>query len=397
VTKAHVADGSMTVEALCAAAVEVSDNTAANLLLASIGGRDGYNGFARSIGDRFTQLDRTEPALNEALPGDTRDCTTPHAMARDVEVLLLGTALRTASRALLESWLLQSQTGAARLRAGLPASWRTGDKTGTGERGTSNDVAITWPPDRAPLTVAAYLTGATVDGDGRDAALASVARFRCDGSVAAFEGQRGIAVLVDEIRHFFPAHLTRVSQQNRRAVFGVALAQDATALRWQHRKEFLDIPHADPHAADNARVRIVAEPCAGNVRPRHEDRFDALAAQPVRQAALVERDQRQRGEFALPESDTHGKQDDQRKDGVAESGVPAKNRLHGEGYGTEEPENLDDGKLAAAMVQHTLFHAGCIPDRRSKVATPRGLPTWKQCPVGARPGVAIAGATAPGA
>jgi beta-lactamase class A len=177
VTAAHVADGSMTVKALCAAAIEASDNTAANLLIASLGGRDGYNNFARSIGDRFTQLDRTEPALNEALPGDTRDCTTPHAMARDVEIVLLGTPLTAASRALLESWLLQSQTGAARLRAGLPSSWRIGDKTGTGERGTSNDVAIAWPPNRVPITIAAYLTGATVSSDARDAALATVARI----------------------------------------------------------------------------------------------------------------------------------------------------------------------------------------------------------------------------
>jgi beta-lactamase class A len=176
-TKAHVAEGSMTLEALCAAAVEDSDNTAVNLLLRLLGGRDGFNGFVRSLGDRFTQLDRIEPALNEALPGDTRDCTTPSAMAKDAWKLVLGTALSAASRAKVTAWLVASTTGATRLRAGFPASWRIGDKTGTGLHGTSNDVAIVWPPNRAPIVIAAYLTGSPEDGDARDAALASVGKI----------------------------------------------------------------------------------------------------------------------------------------------------------------------------------------------------------------------------
>jgi beta-lactamase class A len=178
VTRAHVADGSMTVGALCTAAIEQSDNTAGNLLVASLGGRDGFNAFVRSLGDRFTQLDRTEPTLNTALPGDPRDTTTPHAMAKDLQVLLLGTKLSKASRDLLQGWLIACETGTTCIRAGIPATWRAGDKTGSGERGTRNDVAVLWPPNRAPIFVAAYLTGATkLTGDQRSAALADVGRI----------------------------------------------------------------------------------------------------------------------------------------------------------------------------------------------------------------------------
>jgi beta-lactamase class A len=178
VTSAHVSDGSLTVGELTAAAVEVSDNTAANLLLASIGGPDGLNTFIRSLGDRITQLDRTEPSLNEAAIGDPRDTTEPNAMVKDVEKILLGSTLSIASRELLTSWLIASTTGSACVRAGIPKGWKAGDKTGSGERGTRNDVAILWPPRRAPIIVAAYLTGATsLSGKERDAALAEVGRI----------------------------------------------------------------------------------------------------------------------------------------------------------------------------------------------------------------------------
>jgi beta-lactamase class A len=178
VTKAHVADGGMTVRDLCIAAIEESDNTAANLLLATIGGPHGLNAFLRSIGDRITQLDRTEPSLNEAAIGDPRDTTTPNAMTKNAQNLVLGTVLSRQSRDLLAAWLAASQTGTDAIRAGIPTAWRTGDKTGSGERGTRNDVAIVWPPGRAPIVIAAYLTGATkLTGDQRNEALASVGRI----------------------------------------------------------------------------------------------------------------------------------------------------------------------------------------------------------------------------
>jgi beta-lactamase class A len=178
VTKAHVADGGMTVRDLCIAAIELSDNTAANLLLSTVGGPQGLNAFLRSIGDRITQLDRTEPSLNEAAIGDPRDTTTPHAMMKDARQLAFGSVLSQQSRDLLVSFLTASKTGIAAIRAGIPIGWRTGDKTGSGERGTRNDVAFVWPPDRAPILIAAFLTGATaLTGEQRDRALASVGKI----------------------------------------------------------------------------------------------------------------------------------------------------------------------------------------------------------------------------
>jgi beta-lactamase class A len=176
VTRAHVAEGGMTVDALTTAAVEQSDNTAANLLLATLGGPLGFTRYLRSIGDPVTRLDRIEPTLNSAEPGDDRDTTTPGAMLKDLQVVLLDTALTRASRDRLMSWLAGSITGATKLRAGLPTGWRVGDKTGTGAHGSNNDVALTWPPNRAPLVIAAYSVGSSGTPDARDAALAEVAR-----------------------------------------------------------------------------------------------------------------------------------------------------------------------------------------------------------------------------
>ena len=176
VTETRVGDRGITVGELCAAAVTQSDNTAANLLLDSIGGPKGLTAFVRSIGDEVTRLDRREPELNEALPGDPRDTTTPAAMVSSLRKLVLGDALSEASRMQLTEWLVQNKTGDKRIRAGLPAGWKVGDKTGTGTRGTANDVAIFWPAGRAPVLLAVYLTGATVDADHQNDLIASVGR-----------------------------------------------------------------------------------------------------------------------------------------------------------------------------------------------------------------------------
>ena len=177
VTRAHVREGSMTVSALCSAAIEQSDNTAGNLLLRSVGGPAAFTQYARSLGDAATRLDRDEPSLNTAIPGDVRDTTTPHAMARDMELLLLRGKLSAASRGRLSLWLDACRTGTDCIRAGIPATWTAGDKTGSGQRGTRNDIAILRPPDRAPVLVAAYLTGSTAPSSERNAALAEVGRI----------------------------------------------------------------------------------------------------------------------------------------------------------------------------------------------------------------------------
>ncbi len=175
ITRQHVSAGHMSVSALCAAAIEYSDNTAANLLLATVGGPAGLTQFLRSIGDAITRLDRTEPGLNSALTGDPRDTTTPAAMVHDLERVLLGsTVLAESSRTQLRDWMLASTTGKALLRAGLPAAWRVGDKTGSGGNGATNDVAIILPPGRPPILVAAYLMGSKATAGDRAGALAEV-------------------------------------------------------------------------------------------------------------------------------------------------------------------------------------------------------------------------------
>jgi len=177
VTTKNLNQGSMTVGDLCAAAVDYSDNTAANLLLAALGGPPAVTAFARSIRDGVTRLDRIEPALNTFIPGEVRDTTTPHATAYDMRKLLLGNVLSKSSRNRLKVWLVANRTGDDRIRAGVPKSWHVGDKTGTGDGGTRNDIAILWPPHRAPIILTVYLTGSKVSAEAGDAAIASVARL----------------------------------------------------------------------------------------------------------------------------------------------------------------------------------------------------------------------------
>lgn len=176
ITKQHVGDGSMTLAALCAAAIEYSDNTAANLLLTSLGGPAGVTRYARSIKDAVTRLDRNEPTLNAALPGDERDTTSPLAMLSDMRTILLGDALSAMSRQRLTNWLIANTTGGTKLRAALPPTWRVGDKTGSGQRGATCDIAIMWPPERDPILVTAYLTETGASPTERDAALRDVGR-----------------------------------------------------------------------------------------------------------------------------------------------------------------------------------------------------------------------------
>ena len=159
----------MTVADLCAAAIDWSDNTAANLILQTIGGPAGFTEFARSLGDEVTRLDRNEPILNEATPGDPRDTTSPRAMAASMQKVLVGDVLSESSRRQLQAWLVDDKVGDKRLRAGLPPSWRIGDKTGTGERGSTNAIAILWPPGRAPLIATVYYTESSASLDARNA------------------------------------------------------------------------------------------------------------------------------------------------------------------------------------------------------------------------------------
>ena len=142
----------MTLGALCAAAVQVSDNCAGNLLLQTLGGPSAITDFARSIGDDRTRLDRWEVELNSAIPGDPRDTSTPHALGDGYRTLLTGDALPPPQRQQLEDWLLANETSS--MRAGLPEGWTTADKTGNGDYGSTNDVGIAYGPAGQKLVLA---------------------------------------------------------------------------------------------------------------------------------------------------------------------------------------------------------------------------------------------------
>jgi len=176
VTKDHVGPAGLSVAELCGATMTLSDNTAGNLLLASFGGPAGLTAYTRSLGDQTTRLDRIETALNEGLPGDPRDTTSPVAMLGTMHRLLLGDALSAASRERLIGWLVANKTGDKRLRAGMPG-WKVGDKTGTGGNGSANDIAIAWPAGRAPLLVAVYYTGSTISDEARSEVIAEAGRI----------------------------------------------------------------------------------------------------------------------------------------------------------------------------------------------------------------------------
>jgi beta-lactamase class A len=177
ITEKHVQQGGMTLDALCAAAIEYSDNTAGNLLLQTIDGPHGLTEFVRSIGDPMTRLDRNEPTLNTAIKGDERDTTTPASMLTDLKSLLVDKKLSPASQQKLEGWLIKNTTGDKRLRAGLPLTWQVGDKTGTGPKnGATGDVAIARPPNREPILIVVYTFESSASSDKINQAFADVGR-----------------------------------------------------------------------------------------------------------------------------------------------------------------------------------------------------------------------------
>lgn len=177
VTRAHVQEGGLTLEALCAAALEQSDNTAGNLLLDAIGGPQGLTAFARQIGDEFTHLDRTEPELNVAKPDSDSDTTTPAAMCANLQRLFASELLSTDSRARLERWMQGTQTGLKMIRAGVPNDWKVGDKTGRSGDGATNDIAIARPPVDGPVFISVYVVDKDDSQEARDNLVAAITRI----------------------------------------------------------------------------------------------------------------------------------------------------------------------------------------------------------------------------
>lgn len=177
VARQNLAAGAMSVAEMCNAAVELSDNSCANLLLARIGGPAALTAFWRTLGDTISRLDHNEPELNRSPPGDPHDTTTPMAMAENLRRLVVGEGLSPQSRAQLTDWMVGCKTGANRLRGGLPASWKIGDKTGNNGKDACGDIAVAWPrPDR-PVVIAAYTQGGTPTAAQIETVFAAIGRM----------------------------------------------------------------------------------------------------------------------------------------------------------------------------------------------------------------------------
>ncbi|HVX08021.1 class A beta-lactamase [Humibacter sp.] len=175
ITSQHVESG-MSLSDLIGAALQYSDNTAANLLYERLGGPSGAQAAVRSWGDEVTNLDRTEPDLNSAVPGDPRDTSTPQQVATDLKALLLGRTLPAQRRQFLLQTMLGNTTGASYIPAGVPSTWRVADKTGNGGYGSRNDVAVLYPPGGKPIVLAIYTTRNAPDAASDDDLIAAVTR-----------------------------------------------------------------------------------------------------------------------------------------------------------------------------------------------------------------------------
>ncbi|MFJ1759819.1 class A beta-lactamase [Amycolatopsis sp. NPDC088138] len=179
VTEKHV-DTGITLRDAMDAALRYSDNTAANLLFRELGGPAGLGAALRGIGDTTTHVDRTEPGLNDLAPGDIRDTSTPRALAADLRAFTLGSALPPEKRAILTDMMKANTTGGALIRAGAPAGWVVGDKTGTGSYATRNDIAVVWPPGRAPIVLVVLSDRKTEEAKPDDRLIAAAAQLALD-------------------------------------------------------------------------------------------------------------------------------------------------------------------------------------------------------------------------
>lgn len=180
VVEKRVGGKGITIAELCEATITLSDNAAANLLLGASGGPKAVTAFLRGLGDDVTRLDRTEPTLNyHETPDDERDTTTPVAMTETLRKLVFTEVLSPRSKAQLAAWLVMNKTGDTRLRAGFPADWMTGDKTGTNgdKAGNANDVAVAWSPNRGAIVVSAFVEMPGISGDERNALIAEIGRI----------------------------------------------------------------------------------------------------------------------------------------------------------------------------------------------------------------------------
>lgn len=179
ITEQHV-DTGMTLSEICNAAIRYSDNTAGNLLLKELGGPEGFEKAMREIGDTVIMPERYETELNEAVPGDTRDTSTPKALVQSLKVLAVDDSMPADKQELLIDWMKRNITGDELIRAGVPEGWEVGDKTGAASYGTRNDLAIVWPPDREPIVIAVLSSRDTKDAEYDNELIAQAAKTALD-------------------------------------------------------------------------------------------------------------------------------------------------------------------------------------------------------------------------
>ena len=174
ITEARVGDVGMSLGEVCEAACTMSDNTAGNLVLQAIGGPSEFTRFMRSIGDGVTRLDRIETALNEGLPGDARDTTSPRAAVTSLDKLLLRDILSDASRDMLKRWMVGNKVAGPLLRSGIPSDWIIADRSGAGGNGSRSIIAAMWPAARKPILAAIYITETQASMNDRNATIAEI-------------------------------------------------------------------------------------------------------------------------------------------------------------------------------------------------------------------------------
>ncbi|MBU5265663.1 class A beta-lactamase [Virgibacillus proomii] len=171
ITEKHVGE-QMTWREISDASIRYSDNAAANHILEQIGGPEGFKKALRDIGDDVTNPERIEPYLNQVKPGETRDTSTPKALATSLYSFTIGDALTKEKQDLLVDWLKRNTTGDNLIRAGVPKGWGVGDKSGSASYGTRNDIGIIWPPNEDPIILAVLSSQAEEDAEANDELIA---------------------------------------------------------------------------------------------------------------------------------------------------------------------------------------------------------------------------------
>ena len=175
ITKDHVADG-MTLAEICSASLRWSDNTAANLILQEIGGVENFKVALKNIGDQTTKPARNEPELNLFNPKDNRDTSTPRQMVKNLQVYIFGDILSDDKKKLLIDWMSDNSITDTLIKAETPQGWKVIDKSGSGDYGARNDIAVIYPPNRKPIVMAIMSRRTEKNAKSDDAMIAEAAK-----------------------------------------------------------------------------------------------------------------------------------------------------------------------------------------------------------------------------